>query len=164
MTLALAIGASLAGVICNFAVQIGLCRAIPSFSLLKSLVVGFAAGAGVSLASALHFDATFDGTASALVLYGAAGYCYFHFVNMGETARRIRLLRELQAAPGGRLSRNEMLARYSNEAVVVKRIERLIRADQLRFSDGRYRIGAPAMHAISRLLLWCRILVFGRPF
>ena len=44
------------------------------------------------------------------VIYAALGYCYFHFINLGETARRIRIIRELYDAKTG-LSPEEILNR-----------------------------------------------------
>ena len=31
------------------------------------------------------------------------GYCYFHFVNLGETARRVRIVRELWQSEDNRV-------------------------------------------------------------
>jgi hypothetical protein len=55
----------------------------------------------------------------------ALGYCFFHFINLGETACRIRILIELSESDYG-LSRNEILERYDASYVVNVRLQRMI--------------------------------------
>ena len=44
--------------------------------------------------------------------YGVLSFGYFHFINLGETARRIRIIREIDAA-GRPLTREVILDRYT---------------------------------------------------
>jgi hypothetical protein len=74
-----------------------------------------------------------------LVMYTALLYIYVNFVNMGETARRIRILRELVDVPEG-LSREELLHRYNAREIVAKRLKRLAVTGQIiSVGDGRWR-------------------------
>ena len=71
------------------------------------------------------------------IVYGCAGYCYFHFFNMSETSRRLRLL---QGGSGG----------YSVQTMVDRRLCRLVETGELRIEGGRYSVGngflvAPAL-------------------
>ena len=47
-----------------------------------------------------------------LIIYSSLAYGYFIFINLGETARRIRILRELYDAEEG-LSLEEIMVRYN---------------------------------------------------
>ena len=163
----LVVAAPVLGLAANAAVQVGCCRALPAWGRLRSVYAGF--GAGLAAAMALSsFElrvasceparSFFDLLAN-LVAYGALGYGYFHFVNLGETARRIRILRELAESEGG-LTLGELLARYNAREIVQRRLKRLLDTRQVVLRDGRYRIGrtavlrmAEAMALMKRLLL-----------
>ncbi len=66
-------------------------------------------------------------------------YILFHLDNMAETARRIRLLRELHARPDG-MARASLLAAYPPQEVFDRRISRLLLAGQCIEAEGRLRI------------------------
>ncbi len=147
------------GLALNVAVQVATFRGRPAIGLLRSEYLGFAAGlAGVmvvagaarsvSSGAAPPVDAAFRVLLS-LGCYAALGYCHFHFVNLGETARRIRLLRELHEA-GGALSHGELAARYGAGEIVGKRIARLLGTGQVVLREGRYHIGSPLVLTIAR--------------
>lgn len=137
--------------------------------LLTSLATGALGGLGAAAALTAWWWETHGaspserlGTAAAnLVLYLALTYGYFHFVNLGETARRIRLLRELVEAPGP-LTRAEVLARYDGRSIVAVRLGRLLRKGQVRLEGGRYVIGRPLMLGMARLIVGLKLLVLGR--
>ncbi|MDT8448145.1 MAG: hypothetical protein RRB13_14730 [bacterium] len=100
-----------------------------------------------------------------LVVYQGFGYAYFHFYNMSETARRIRLLILIYQ---GRLKRSEEAASaYSPEEMVRNRLGRLTAMGQLTQNEvGRYvakggiLLFAAKMIAAYRQLLglddWCK--------
>jgi len=96
-----------------------------------------------------------------LIIYACFSYCYFTFINMGETARRIRLLRELYDAPFG-LTGEEILKRYNAEEVINIRMNRLLNNGQIVLRNGRYYIGSPIMLLISRMIVFMKIIVLGR--
>lgn len=93
--------------------------------------------------------------------YSALGYCHFHFVNLGETARRIRLQREIYRA-GGSLSHNELLLRYNAREIVDKRISRLIHSGQIIANDGRYFIGNRTVVMIAQFIVGLKVLLLGK--
>ena len=96
-----------------------------------------------------------------ILTYTVMSYCYFHFVNLGETARRIRLLREISAFKTPPTVA-QLVERYGASEIYERRIERLIQNHQIRLIDGRYVIGQPSMSLISDLMSGLRWLVFGK--
>jgi len=95
-----------------------------------------------------------------LVVYNCIGYCYFHLFNMSETARRIRILRDILAA--GSLHREEILAIYGANEVVEVRLSRLEATGQLRLQAGRYVIKGRLLYWAARLVAaWRGILGFA---
>ncbi|HOW90205.1 MAG TPA: hypothetical protein PL037_07970 [Elusimicrobiales bacterium] len=143
------------GLIANVVLQVAAARA--GMPLLRSVFAGFAAGSvpviWVSgLSPALPGD---------MLAYGCFGYCYFHFLNLGETARRIRLVRELFLSRGG-LSEEGLLARYGSAEILSARIKRLTDNGQLVFRGGRYFIGRPAVLVMARIMTAMKLAVIGR--
>jgi len=102
-----------------------------------------------------------SGFVTNLLIYAALGYCYFHFINLGETARRIRILRELYEAPEG-LSQEEILERYNAKHIVDMRTHRLIHNSQIVERDGRYYIGNPVMFFIARSITMLKFFILRR--
>ena len=87
-------------------------------------------------------------------------YIGFHLDNMAETARRIRLLRELHAASG--LTREALLAVYPPQEVFDLRIRRLKLAGQCIEEDGRLRITGDAYSLMGTLVALGRKVIFPR--
>lgn len=156
------------GLFGNVAVQIAWMRLFRSPSLLHSVYGGFFAGAAAVLAlqagaigkgaSGEHFTGDL---AANLLIYGLLGYDYFHFINLGETGRRVRLVRELFEAPGG-LTLEEIRLRYNASEMVRRRLGRLVRSGQVVLENGNYRIGSPVMASISRFIRAMKIMILGR--
>lgn len=95
-----------------------------------------------------------------VLIYAAFCYVYFHWNNMGETARRIRMLRELAAASEG-LTFQEMVRRYSAREILERRLERLSAAGQISESDGRLVLTSTAILISARLVGLAKLVVFG---
>ena len=141
---------------------------LTAIGLLRSEFLGFAAGlaalaaggGAIALAGPLTAGDAAGYLATDLAIYGSLGYCYFHFINLGVTARRIRLLRELDAAPGG-LTRGEILARYDAAAMVEIRLGRLLGSGQVALRDGRFHARRGQVAAISRIYAFLRWLLLG---
>ncbi len=141
----------------NAFIQVAVFRFFPKTGLLRSLFLGFICG----------FLALFLIEPGAVlpvdpVIYILLGYCYFHFVNMGETARRIRILLELKGSRTG-LSLEEILERYNSRDIIECRLARLVNNGQVICKNGRYYIGNPAMLTIARFLAVAKHAVFGKP-
>ena len=64
------------------------------------------------------------------LIYIALSYCYFHFINLCLTARRIRLVRDLFASGNG-LTLNEIQKNYNASEMLKKRTRRLLNSGQI---------------------------------
>ena len=96
-----------------------------------------------------------------LLIYAALGYCDVHFINLGETARRIRILRELYETPEG-LSQEEILKHYNAKHVVDMRLRRLLGNGQIIERQGRYYIGSPVMLFIAKSITALKFVILGK--
>ena len=138
-------------------------------SLLKSLILGFIIGLLFVFGAAFYgyFAAAqpageFVGLFIANFLtYSALSYCYAHFINLGEGARRIRIIRELYKSETG-LTMHELLKIYDGRQMVENRINRLMRGGQIILRNDRYFIGKPHMLLISRIILLMKVIVLGK--
>lgn len=138
-------------------------------SLLKSLILGFIIGLF------FVFGADFYGYFAAeqlarefwsveivnFLTYSALGYCYAHFVNLGEGARRIRIIRELYKSETG-LTMDELLKIYDGRQMIENRINRLMSGGQIILRNNRYFIGKPHMLLISRIILLMKLMLLGK--
>jgi hypothetical protein len=155
--------ASLA-VAANMAGQIMAYRLLPANGkLFKSQIAGALIGGlvlALLLSAAPGAVVSADAAIADALLYLAFCYVYFHWNNMGETARRIRMLRELAAAPEG-LTFEDMVARYSAQEILERRLERLTAADQISESDGRLVLTSRSVLLSARLVGLAKQVIFG---
>ncbi len=157
------------GLTINVVIQVFSVRYILNVTLLKSIIVGFVSGGIAVLGVECYlFSAASMPTRDVVALltgnfliYAALGYCYFHFINLGETARRIRIVRELYDSREG-LSLDEMLDLYNAKHIVDMRISRLVHNGQIVEKDGRYYIGSPVMLFISKGMVLLKRAVLGK--
>jgi uncharacterized membrane protein len=153
----------------NVLFQVSSFRLLRGMTLLRSLYSGFAFGLAGMLAIELSLflimkqpsDDLFFSMTVNLISYTALGYCYFHFINLGETARRIRILRELYDSTDG-LSREEILERYNSREIIRRRIERLLNSGQIVRKNGRFYIGKPFLLFISRIMVLLKVILLRR--
>lgn len=95
------------------------------------------------------------------VVYACIAYSYFHLFNMSETARRIRILRELHAA--GSLTAEEISRLYSGASVLEARFHRLLATGQLEARADRFvRAGRFLYMAACLVRLWRLVLGLER--
>ena len=85
----------------------------------------------------------------------------FSFINLGETARRIRILRELHSHKGG-LDRDEILGLYNAREITENRVDRLLASGQIVMSEDRYYIGKPFMLFIAKGMYFLKSIIFGK--
>lgn len=150
----------------NISAQIFSYKYILTKKLLKSEYFGFLAGLTVLIilqifAYQSSLIERFALACANLIIYLCLSYSYFCFISMGETARRIRLLRELCDSPQG-LTKEEMLSRYNAAEVISMRMIRLLNNCQVILRDSRYYAGSPVMLLISRTIVFMKIIILGR--
>ena len=74
-----------------------------------------------------------------LLVFNGPAYAYFHFFNMSETARRIRIILEIRQ--DGPVAVQDLLKRYSPRDMLSVRLQRLEQGGQIRQdAEGRYRL------------------------
>ena len=112
--------------------------------LLSSIAAGYAFGAIIM--TLVHGMWVWRGQAPVtdgallvanFVAYSGFAYSYLHFLTMGETARRVRILIELTEAGATGLSEDSIQQRYSDREVVDRRLERLFAIRQIEERNGR---------------------------
>lgn len=148
----------------NVVTQI-LCVRFVMNGLLKSLFSGFAVGLlnllFIQLFTAFLNVALLPNLIVNIIIYSSLGYCYFHFINLGETARRIRILRELYDSDGG-LTLEEILKLYNAKKMVELRLQRLLGNGQVILKDGMLFIGKPVLLLISKTILLMKLIILGQ--
>ncbi|MBI5042547.1 MAG: hypothetical protein HZC10_01655 [Nitrospirae bacterium] len=157
------------GLMINVIVQVICSRFIQRLGLLKTVFLGFFVGMlsvlmielYIFFATSAHFTDFFMMFAANFIAYASLGYCYFHFINLGETARRIRILGEIYDSKDG-LSLEEILQRYNAKEIVEKRISRLLNNGQVILKNGRYYIGNPIMLMINRIIVAMKLMLLGK--
>lgn len=153
----------LAVALVNVAVQIAASRARPTFGIYITQLIGIACALPVfGLLTWALWDAP-DAGGRALAnagIYFCFCYVYFHFNNMGETARRVRLLREMSVAARP-LSLPEILERYGAGEVLGRRLVRLLDAGQVVQSGDRLFIANRSVSAMASAVNLAHRIVFG---
>ncbi len=98
----------------------------------------------------------------AALAFNSVAYSYFHFFNLSETGRRIRML--LQLLEGEHIGINDAgLTTYNGQAMVNQRLARLLQMGQVSSaSGGRYRISGRFLLRAARLVRSIGRLTTGR--
>ena len=160
---------SLIALVINIFVQIFSFKFIARLGLLKSEYLGFVAGffsiflieLYIIFTRSMPINNFVSILIANLIIYLSLEYCYFNFINLGETARRIRILRELYDSKKG-LSMAEILERYNAKNIVEKRLSRLINHGQIIDKNDKYYIGNPIMLLIARIIVTMKLILLGK--
>jgi hypothetical protein len=146
------------------AVHVWVGRTFPRIGVYRALLAG--AVAGLCVLAALKGGALISGinqggaAVANAIIYGCFCYVYFHFNNMGETARRVRLLREMASASRP-LTYDEILARYNAEEILGRRLSRLLGAQQITRSGDRLYITDRSIYLMAWSVNLARGIIFG---
>ncbi len=93
----------------------------------------------------------------AFIVYNLIGYTYFHIYNMSETARRVRILYDINSK--GRLKKADIEKLYHKGDMVEVRVERLLGLRQIKEQSGAYVLdGRFLYYAALVLALWSRLI------
>lgn len=150
------------GLLVNTVTQVIIARYFKRLGMLKSIVAGFIAGFLVLIImQVLATGLSIGFLALNSLIYAALGYCYFHFINLGETARRIRILTELSDQPGG-LTADELSQRYNARMMLDARIRRLVDNRQIRESESRFTVSSPIMLFSAQIILLLKLIIMGK--
>ena len=157
------------GLIINVTIQLLGFRYIERLGVLKSVFTGFLCGLGIvfitdisyCFSAKLPLMECFAWLSLSTVTYIALGYCYFHFINLGETARRVRIAIELWESEIG-LSMDELIKRYSASDIINYRLQRMINNEQIVDRNGAYHIGKATMLWMAKLLVMMKLILLGK--
>ena len=157
------------GLAVNVSIQVLSFRCWPGLGLLKSVFLGFGAsllylvGSDYFLlveSSSRPMDAFLLDLAANVITCGALGYCYFHFINLGETGRRIRIVRELLSADG--LTLQELLQLYNTSDMVEIRLARLLNNGQIAEREGKLIIKNQFLLRASQVMVLMKRIILGK--
>lgn len=158
----------IAAVAVNMLVQIALFRRWRGDNYFNSIIGGFAAG----FTSYLAFESVLlwnqhspDDFAVALLVngptYAALGYCYYSFVQLGQTSIRIRLYSEIAGRADG-LGADEVAREYSDDALMQVRLQRLVDSGDIVKRSGRYYVGRSRLVWIGNALCVAKQFLLGK--
>ena len=153
----------------NVISQIIITRYVKKYGLLTSVILGFLVGLAIvftiEIAHTLTSNSPISEVIGVLALntitYGALGYCYFHFVNLGETARRVRIVRELLDSKHG-LSMSEILEYYNASEIIRVRLQRLLKNKQITLRNDRYFITKSMLLYITKIIIMMKIAILRK--
>lgn len=137
-----------------------LCRLLPGRPAQLVALAACAAGAPLTLGVVLLGGGLAGGASAAAygaLVYGALAYAYFHWFNLSETARRVRILHEVAREPG--IAEEELSRRYPAETLLELRLRRLVELGAARLEGGRYVLASvPLRVAAAALEAWAKVL------
>jgi len=109
----------------------------------------------VAVAAAVQENETFGRVAPVLayclIVVSLIGYTYFHFFNMSETARRIRILYEIHSAGSLAPRQLEQLYRYTD--ITGARLKRLLALKQVKKEGDMYMLDGKLLFFVA-VLVW----------
>ncbi len=153
----------LIGLALNSLSQVIIIRYIKKIGMLKSIISGFFIG----LVSVIYLELSVQGRfllidfVTNLLIYISLGYCYFHFINLGETARRIRILIEIYNSKSN-LSLEEILSKYNAKLITDARLKRLVSNKQIKESVAKYYISNQTMVFFSKIINLMKLIILTR--
>lgn len=94
------------------------------------------------------------------LIYLCLSYSYFHFNNMGETARRIRMIRDLSERPEG-MTVEEIVGTYNSLEMIRRRVGRLAAAGYLVSKGDHIVNGKSTFLRIAQTIRLIKLIVYG---
>ncbi len=96
-----------------------------------------------------------------LLSYAGLSYCYFHFVNLGQSSIRVRIYSEVVNNPMG-LKIDTLKQDYNETTLVKTRLQRLTSSGDVVEHDGRYFVGRYRLVVVARILFFAKQLLLGK--
>ena len=153
----------------NMAVQIVGLRLRRGSHFFRSVVEGFFLG-GLGLliieTPLIMGDQTRDDSVAMALLvnlptYLALSYCYYSFVQLGQTSIRLRMYSEIASRATG-VTLEEMEQEYDESALTNMRLQRLIESGDILEKDGRYFIGRRRLLLVVHIILAAKHILLGK--
>lgn len=155
-------------VLVNLIVQVLAFRHWKGSNYFLSIVLGFVAGlVAFVIMEVLFLRQTFstDQLLTAFLvnapIYVCLAYCFYSFVQLGQTSIRIRLYAEIASTPGG-LGVKEVASEYSDDSLVAVRIHRLVESGDLIEMNGAFFVGRGRLPLIGNILFSAKRFLLGK--
>jgi hypothetical protein len=135
-----------------------------NISLVESLLVSFFLGlVAMAILSFRYLEIQNYSWSDGLWLgltYCACSYVYFHFLNIGQSSVRIRILTEIEMAQG-LTTKSDLQKRYGGKRILDLRLGRLLANGQVTQKDQRFFLGKPRLIFIAYFFQLLKKIVFG---
>jgi hypothetical protein len=132
--------------------------------LKVSVVLGFLIGYVLSLGVLSYLLSAFPLSEFFLgaVTFTCFAYCYFHFINIGESSVRVRILYELKTSSKGYLTGAEIYAAYSAKDILKSRFQRLSRDGHILEKDGTYYLHRSFLLPLAKTFQVLKVIFIGK--
>jgi hypothetical protein len=112
-----------------------------------------------------RFDTAGETLALSLLIniptYLALSYCFFNFVNLGQTSIRIRIYSEIAAYPNG-MPTEEIAREYQDDVLMRVRLQRLVESGDVVQKCDRYFVGRTRLVRLGNLIFAAKRFVLGK--
>lgn len=145
--------------IVNVVAQIILFRARRGTQYFGSIIQAFLLGALTLLVAETFFvvssesvgDRLFLAVAVNLPIYLGLSYCFYNFVQLGQTSIRLRMYSEIGMRPEGVMI-SDIEREYDERGLTQVRLHRLLESGDVIERDGNYSIGRKRLWHIARVI------------
>lgn len=96
-----------------------------------------------------------------LTIYASLSYVFFNVVNIGESAIRVRILREIAKA-GGTIGEPEFRSAYNEDIILKIRLDRWLKKGRIVRKSGRWVLQSNGLLAIERVFWLMKIILVRR--
>jgi hypothetical protein len=158
----------LLSVLVNLIVQVFSFRYWKGSNYFLTIMLGFGMGLTAFVVMEILFlwrDYSADHLLTALLvnapIYVCLAYCYYSFVQLGQTSIRIRLYAEIASSPHG-LDAEDVAREYSDDSLVAVRIHRLVESGDLIDRNGAFFIGRSRLPLIGYILFAAKRFLLGK--
>lgn len=93
--------------------------------------------------------------------YIGLSYCFFNFINLGQSSIRIRLYSEIASTPDG-VSVEQMTREYNEDALMHARLHRLTESGDIIEREGRYFVGRRRLVPVAAIIFGLKAFILGK--
>jgi hypothetical protein len=153
----------------NVLAQIILFRLRRGSQYFRSIIQAFLLGAITLLVGEAFFVATGESVSDRLFLalavnvpiYLGLSYCYYNFVQLGQTSIRLRMYSEIMTHAAGAMI-SEIEREYNERDFTEVRLQRLLESGDVIERDGNYFIGRRRLLHIANVIFAAKQFLLGK--
>jgi hypothetical protein len=155
--------------VANVLAQIILFRLRHGTQYFRSIIQAFLLGAVTLLAGEAFFVSTSESVSERLFLalavnlpiYLGLSYCYYNFVQLGQTSIRLRMYTEIMAHAAGVMI-SEIERENDEKGFTEVRLQRLLESRDIIARDGNYFIGRTRLLYIANVIFAAKHFLLGK--